>query len=88
MRLVDVHTRERERAIFAFAVDDDILVDPDPEFAVANLLEALDGWRPCAIALTHTSNLGHAGGALVETGRSARSRSTSAARATSPRRSG
>lgn len=66
MRLVDVHNRERERAIFAFAVDDDILVDPDPESAVANLLDALDGWRPCAIALTHTSNLGHAGGALVE----------------------
>jgi hypothetical protein len=30
MRLVDVRNEERERAISAFVVDDDILVDPAP----------------------------------------------------------
>lgn len=67
MRLVDVRNEERERAISAFVVDDDILVDPGPESAVANLLDALDGWRPRAIALTHI-HLDHAGatGALLE----------------------
>jgi hypothetical protein len=88
MRLVDVHTRERERAIFALAVDDDVLVDPDPESAVANLLDALDGCRRCAIALTQTSTSATPAARWSRTGRSARSRSTSAARATSPGRSG
>jgi glyoxylase-like metal-dependent hydrolase (beta-lactamase superfamily II) len=60
MRRVDVPNEERERAISACVVDDEILVDPGPESAVANLLDALDGWRPRAIALTHF-HLDHAG---------------------------
>jgi glyoxylase-like metal-dependent hydrolase (beta-lactamase superfamily II) len=62
---IDVRFRGLERVICCWRVGD-VLVDPGPESSSATLLEALDGWRPRALLLTHI-HLDHAGatGALV-----------------------
>jgi glyoxylase-like metal-dependent hydrolase (beta-lactamase superfamily II) len=62
---IDVRFQGLDRVICCWRVGD-VLVDPGPESAVANLLEALGDVRPRALLLTHI-HLDHAGatGALV-----------------------
>ncbi len=64
---IDTRHLGLERVICCFRVGD-VLVDPGPEAALPNWLDALtgDGWRPRALLLTHI-HLDHAGatGALV-----------------------
>jgi len=65
LELIDVRHLGRERVICCARIGD-VIVDPGPECASANLLQALDGFVPRAILLTHI-HLDHAGatGALV-----------------------
>ncbi len=66
MNLIDVRHLGRERVIGCWRVGE-ILIDPGPTSCLPTLLEALDGWRPRALLLTHI-HLDHAGasGSLVE----------------------
>lgn len=65
MRAIDTMHLGRPHVIGCWQVGD-LLVDPGPESSVGTLLEALDGWRPRALLLTHI-HLDHAAatGALV-----------------------
>ncbi len=66
MRLIDVKHLGRERVIGCWQLED-VLIDPGPTSCLPTLLEALDGWQPRALLLTHI-HLDHAGasGSLVE----------------------
>jgi glyoxylase-like metal-dependent hydrolase (beta-lactamase superfamily II) len=66
MRLIDVRHLGRARVIGCWAVGD-VLIDPGPTSCLGTLLDALDGWAPQALLLTHI-HLDHAGasGSLVE----------------------
>jgi glyoxylase-like metal-dependent hydrolase (beta-lactamase superfamily II) len=57
---IDVRHLGLERVICCWRVGD-VLVDPGPEAALPNLLDALGDWRPRALLLTHI-HLDHAGG--------------------------
>lgn len=59
-RVVDVWHLGRPQVVGAWVVDDEVLIDPGPSNALGGLLEALEGWQPSAIALTHV-HLDHAG---------------------------
>jgi glyoxylase-like metal-dependent hydrolase (beta-lactamase superfamily II) len=59
LRPIDVRHLGRERVICCWQVGE-ALVDPGPTSCVETLLEALDGWRPRALLLTHI-HLDHAG---------------------------
>jgi glyoxylase-like metal-dependent hydrolase (beta-lactamase superfamily II) len=59
MRPIDCRHLGRERVICCWQVGD-VLVDPGPSSCLETLLEALDGWRPKALLLTHI-HLDHAG---------------------------
>jgi glyoxylase-like metal-dependent hydrolase (beta-lactamase superfamily II) len=65
MRIIDLLHVGRERVIGCWQVGQ-ALVDPGPSSCLDTLLEALDGWRPRALLLTHI-HLDHAGasGSLV-----------------------
>ena len=67
MRVIDLCQGGVARAIGAWTVDDEIIIDPGPEATVASVLEAFADGPPRVIALTHI-HLDHAGatGALVE----------------------
>ena len=56
---IDLRFGGREQAICCHRIGD-VLVDPGPQSCSATLLDALDGWKPKAIALTHI-HLDHAG---------------------------
>lgn len=60
LREIDLRHLGHERVICCYR-QDDVLVDPGPAVCADTLLEALDGWRPRAILLTHV-HLDHAGG--------------------------
>ncbi len=64
-RIIDLRHVGRERVIGCWQVGQ-ALVDPGPSSCLDTLLEALDGWRPRALLLTHI-HLDHAGasGSLV-----------------------
>lgn len=66
MRPIDVKLIGHESVVCCWQVGD-VLVDPGPESCLETLLEALNGERPRALALTHI-HFDHAGaaGALVE----------------------
>jgi glyoxylase-like metal-dependent hydrolase (beta-lactamase superfamily II) len=66
MRLIDLKHLGRERVIGCWQVGD-ALIDPGPSSCLPALLEALGGWEPRALLLTHI-HLDHAGasGSLVE----------------------
>jgi glyoxylase-like metal-dependent hydrolase (beta-lactamase superfamily II) len=59
MREIDVLHQGTPRAISCFAIDD-VIVDPGPESSHRTLLEALGGFVPRAILLTHI-HFDHAG---------------------------
>ncbi len=59
MRPIDCLHLGRERVICCWQVGD-ALVDPGPSSCLETLLEALDGWTPRALLLTHI-HLDHAG---------------------------
>jgi glyoxylase-like metal-dependent hydrolase (beta-lactamase superfamily II) len=59
-RLIDLEPGRQPRAIAAWIIDDKVLIDPGPATTVTQLLAALEGWQPSAIALTHI-HLDHAG---------------------------
>lgn len=59
MRAIDTLHLGRRHAVCCWQVGD-VLVDPGPTEAVQNVLDALDGWRPQAILLTHI-HFDHAG---------------------------
>jgi glyoxylase-like metal-dependent hydrolase (beta-lactamase superfamily II) len=59
MQAIDCCHLGRERVICCWRVGD-VLVDPGPTSCLGTLLEALDGWRPRALLLTHI-HLDHAG---------------------------
>lgn len=63
---IDTRHLGLERVICCWRVGD-VLVDPGPEAALPNWIDALGDWRPRALLLTHI-HLDHAGGtgALVE----------------------
>src|SRR3954469_9910420 len=61
VRLIDTLHQGHEHVIGAWLVDG-VLVDPGPATTVDTVLEALDGERPRAMAITHI-HLDHAGGA-------------------------
>src|SRR3954453_2940606 len=61
VRLIDTLHQGHEHVIGAWLVDG-VLVDPGPATTVDTVLEALDGERPRALALTHI-HLDHAGAA-------------------------
>jgi glyoxylase-like metal-dependent hydrolase (beta-lactamase superfamily II) len=65
MRVIDLNHLGRSRVIGCWQVGE-VLVDPGPGSCLDTLLEALDGWRPRALLLTHI-HLDHAGasGSLV-----------------------
>ena len=65
MRLIDLRHLGRARVIGAW-VAGEVIIDPGPASCLPTLLEALDGWRPRALLLTHI-HLDHAGatGSLV-----------------------
>ncbi len=65
MRVIDLNHLGRDRVIGCWQVGE-VLVDPGPGSCLDTLLEALDGWRPRALLLTHI-HLDHAGatGSLV-----------------------
>ena len=65
-RPIDGHHLGRERVICCWQAGD-VLVDPGPTSCLDAVLEALDGWEPQALLLTHI-HLDHAGasGTLVE----------------------
>jgi glyoxylase-like metal-dependent hydrolase (beta-lactamase superfamily II) len=65
MRIIDLRHLGRDRVIGCWRVGQ-VLVDPGPGSCLPTLLEALDGWRPQALLLTHI-HLDHAGasGSLV-----------------------
>lgn len=65
MRVIDLKHLGRDRVIGCWQVGG-ALVDPGPGSCLETLLEALDGWRPRALLLTHI-HLDHAGatGSLV-----------------------
>jgi len=65
MRAIDCRHLGDARVICCWQVGE-VLIDPGPTSTVATLLEALDGWRPRALLLTHI-HLDHAGatGTLV-----------------------
>jgi glyoxylase-like metal-dependent hydrolase (beta-lactamase superfamily II) len=67
VELIDLHFGGVPRAVGAWLVDEEIIVDPGPESTIGRLLEALGERRPRAIALTHI-HLDHAGatGALLD----------------------
>jgi glyoxylase-like metal-dependent hydrolase (beta-lactamase superfamily II) len=52
MRAIDTLHLGRQRAICCWQVGE-VLVDPGPASCLDTVLEALDGWRPEAILLTH-----------------------------------
>jgi len=58
---VDVRWMDRPRCIAAWRIRD-TLIDCGPTTALPNLLEALDGWRPRRLILTHI-HFDHAGAA-------------------------
>lgn len=64
-RVIDLRHVGRDRVIGCWQVGE-VLVDPGPSSCLGTLLEALDGWRPRALLLTHI-HLDHAGatGSLV-----------------------
>lgn len=59
MRAIDCLHLGRERVICCWQVGD-VLIDPGPGSTLTTLLEALDGWQPRALLLTHI-HLDHAG---------------------------
>src|ERR1700722_13938038 len=59
MRAIDCRHLGRERVICCWQVGE-VLIDPGPTSTLDTLLEALDGWRPRALLLTHI-HLDHAG---------------------------
>jgi glyoxylase-like metal-dependent hydrolase (beta-lactamase superfamily II) len=63
MRAIDVRHLGLEHVICCWQVGD-VLVDPGPAASLPNLLDALGGWRPRALLLTHI-HLDHAGGTGV-----------------------
>jgi glyoxylase-like metal-dependent hydrolase (beta-lactamase superfamily II) len=65
LRIIDLEHLGRDRVIGCWQVGQ-ALVDPGPSSCLQTLLEALDGWRPEALLLTHI-HLDHAGasGSLV-----------------------
>jgi glyoxylase-like metal-dependent hydrolase (beta-lactamase superfamily II) len=65
MRAIDVVHKGREKVICCWEVDG-VLIDPGPGISEATLLEALDGFVPRALLLTHI-HFDHAGatGSLV-----------------------
>ncbi len=65
MRLIDCMHLGRAKVIGCWQVDD-VLIDPGPSSCLPTVLEALGGWRPRALLLTHI-HLDHAGasGSLV-----------------------
>ena len=52
MRAIDTLHLGRQRAVCCWQVGE-VLVDPGPASTIDTVLEALDGWRPQAILLTH-----------------------------------
>src|SRR5271165_4037734 len=65
MRVIDCLHLGRERVIGCWQVGE-LLIDPGPGSCLPTLLDALGGWRPRALLLTHI-HLDHAGasGSLV-----------------------
>ena len=58
---IDVHFGGRTDAICCHRIGD-VLIDPGPTSSSQTLLQALDGWQPRAVLLTHI-HLDHAGAA-------------------------
>jgi glyoxylase-like metal-dependent hydrolase (beta-lactamase superfamily II) len=60
-RVLDLLHLGRRSVLGTWVVDDEYLIDVGPTSTVPHLLDALGGWRPRAIVLTHI-HLDHAGG--------------------------
>jgi glyoxylase-like metal-dependent hydrolase (beta-lactamase superfamily II) len=60
MRAIDTHHLGRRRWICCWQVGD-VLVDPGPTLSLDTVIDALDGWQPRAILLTHI-HFDHASG--------------------------